>query len=197
MTNWKHLYIIAVGFAILVAATFAFPSATLSQGSGPPPNYLDSPNGNGVSRTLTTARIFDTTNPFFKPLGTNGRSCATCHPISQGMTISPDYATQVFLESDGLDPLFAPVDGTNSPNANRSTLQARRVSSSMLLNKGLIRIGRVIPTIAEFSLAAVDDPYRYASAKELSCFRLPLPATNLRFLATILPMWAATRFRCY
>ena len=37
------------------------------------------------------------------------------------------------------------------------------------------------------SSIAVDDPYGYASANELSLFRRPLPSTNLRFLSTV--MW--------
>jgi cytochrome c peroxidase len=36
-------------------------------------------------------------------------------------------------------------------------------------------------------LVAVDDPYHYASANELSLFRRPLPSTNLRFVSTL--MW--------
>lgn len=57
----------------------------------------------------------------------------------------------------------------------------------MLLNKGLIRVGIGIPADGEFELVAVDDPYGYASAKELSLFRRPLPSTNLKFLSTV--MW--------
>jgi hypothetical protein len=57
----------------------------------------------------------------------------------------------------------------------------------MLLTKGLIRIGLPIPAGAEFDLAAVDDPYGFASTSELSLFRRPLPATNLRFLSAV--MW--------
>jgi hypothetical protein len=44
-----------------------------------------------------------------------------------------------------------------------------------------------IPAGAEFALVAVHDPYGYASAAELSLFRRPLPATNLRFLTAV--MW--------
>jgi len=33
----------------------------------------------------------------------------------------------------------------------------------------LIRVGLAIPARAEFELAAVDDPYEFASAAELSC----------------------------
>jgi hypothetical protein len=68
-----------------------------------------------------------------------------------------------------------------------STIDARRVAYRMLLNKGLIRVGIGIPANAEFELIAVDDPYHYASAAELSLFRRPLPTTNLKFLSTV--MW--------
>jgi hypothetical protein len=68
-----------------------------------------------------------------------------------------------------------------------STLEARRKAYSMLLTRGLIRVGIGIPANAEFELAAVDDPYGFASAAELSLFRRPLPSTNLKFLATV--MW--------
>ena len=57
----------------------------------------------------------------------------------------------------------------------------------MLLNRGVIRVGIGIPANAEFDLVAVDDPYHYASATELSLFRRPLPSTNLSFLSTV--MW--------
>src|SRR5262245_16367773 len=53
--------------------------------------------------------------------------------------------------------------------------------------KGLIRVGIGIPNDAEFELIAVDDPYGFASATELSLFRRPLPSTNLKFLSTV--MW--------
>ena len=56
----------------------------------------------------------------------------------------------------------------------------------MLLSKGLIRVGIGIPHDAEFDLVAVDDPYGYASAAELSLFRRPLPSTNLKFLSTVM-----------
>ena len=44
-----------------------------------------------------------------------------------------------------------------------------------------------VPANAEFELVAVDDPYNFASAAELSLFRRPLPTTNLKFLSTV--MW--------
>src|SRR5206468_4368630 len=93
----------------------------------------------------------------------------------------------VFKASKGRDPLFASVDGMNSPTADTSTVAAREDACSMLLTKGLIRVGIGIPANAEFTLDFCDDPYGYASAKELSLFRRPLPTTNLCFLTTV--MW--------
>ena len=101
--------------------------------------------------------------------------------------ITPDYTQKVFDNTDGLDPLFITVDGVDNPNADMSTLDARRANTTMIRTKGLIRVGFTLPASAEFTLAAVDDPYGYSSASDLSCFRRPLPATNLRFLSTL--MW--------
>ncbi len=171
----------------LAIAPLIMPATSHSQNVTGPGTHVDSENGDGISRTLTTQPTFDTNNPFFKPLGANGRTCSTCHPVGQGMVITPDYATQVFNATNGLDPLFAAVDGANSPTADMSTLDARRANCSMLLTKGLLRIGFPIPANAEFTLEAVDDPYHFASASEISCFRRPLPVTNLRFLSTV--MW--------
>src|SRR5439155_10322767 len=78
-------------------------------------------------------------------------------------------------------------DGSNSPAADVSSLAARRSAYSMVLTKGLIRVGIGVPASADFELVAVDDPYHFASAAQLSLFRRPLPSTNLPFLSTV--MW--------
>jgi len=186
MNRMRFGYLAMMAPIVPAAAALIAPIATNSQ-QKPGSNSVDFPNGDGISRTVTTNPGFDINNPFFKPLGTNGRTCATCHPVAQGMTISPDYATQLFAATQGLDPLFATVDGTNSPDADMTTLASRMANCSMLLTKGLIRVGRPIPANAEFTLTEVDDPYNFASAAELSLFRRPLPTTNLRFLSTV--MW--------
>src|SRR5256885_9365089 len=87
----------------------------------------------------------------------------------------------------GLGAIFRTNDGSNSPSADVSSLAARRSAYSMVLTKGLIRVGIGVPAAADFELVAVDDPYHYASAAELSLFRRPLPSTNLKFLSTV--MW--------
>jgi hypothetical protein len=100
--------------------------------------------------------------------------------------VTPAHLRQRFDATDGFDPIFRTNDGSNSPLADTSTLEARLRAYSMLLTKGLIRVGLPIPANAEFYLEAVDDPYGYASAQELSLFRRPLPATNLSFLSTVM-----------
>ena len=150
-----------------------------------PTDDLTTINSAGLVKTSTASGSIDKTNPFFQVLGTNGRSCDTCHAARDGWTITPNDLQARFLASNGTDPVFRPVDGANSPSADVSSVNARRNAYSMLLNKGLLRIGLPIPGNAEFSLIAVDDPYGFASASELSLFRRPLPATNLRFLTGV------------
>lgn len=144
-------------------------------------------NSSGVARTFTTQGSIDTGNLFFRDLGSNGRACVSCHVASQGWTITPEAVRDRFERTRGLDPIFRTNDGANSPLADVSTVGARRGAYSMLRTKGLIRVGIGIPDGAEFELAAVDDPYGFASAGELSLFRRPLPSANLGFLSTV--MW--------
>lgn len=156
----------------------------------------------GTTRTISTNAKLDTsTQPFFVALGTNGRACVHCHAPTDAWTITPasleyrfthplDVGNALCLTdpkkcaaadpaSWGTDPVFRPNDGAVSPLADVSTPEARRSAYALLLSKGLIRVGMPVPPDAEFELAAVDDPYGYASAAELSLFRRPLPATNL------------------
>ena len=141
----------------------------------------------GSIQTFTVTGEIDTENPFFQSLGTNGRRCDSCHQASDGWTITPPHVRARFDATDGLDPLFRKNDGSNSPQIDDSTVEARRRGYSMLLSKAVIRVGIGIPDNAEFELVDVDDPYHFASSRELSLFRRPLPSTNLKFLATV--MW--------
>jgi cytochrome c peroxidase len=148
------------------------------------PGHVDSPDDTGM---LSTSGAIDPNNPFFLSLGTNQRACGTCHTSREAWSITPKLVVDRFNKSGGMDPLFRTNDGSVSPNADVSTLDKRRVAYNMLLTRAVIRIGLPIPANAEFTLAAVDDPYGFASAAELSLFRRPLPTTNLRFLSA--RMW--------
>jgi len=151
------------------------------------PQMLSARNDSGVAATISTNGFVDRRNPFFRELGMNGRSCVSCHQPQEGWTITPAGLRERFDRTQGTDPVFRLIDGANSPLADVSTRQARERAYSMLLTKGLIRIGIAIPGSAEFELVAADDPYGFASAAELSLFRRPLASTNLRFLSTV--MW--------
>ncbi len=150
-------------------------------------NPLTTADPSGWLQTNTSSGRIDSSNPFFQGLGSNGRSCNSCHRQAQGWTISPDELRQRFARTGGTDPIFALVDGADSPVADVSNVYARRNAYSLLLRRGVLRIGMPMPAHAEFRLAKVDDPYGYASARELSLFRRPLPATNLIWLTAI--MW--------
>ncbi|MFZ6768438.1 cytochrome C [Undibacterium sp. Di26W] len=152
------------------------------------PSLVPLANGEGAALTVSTTGSIDKNNAFFKAFG-NGRSCASCHQESQGWSMRPDNLQERFTQTSGSDPVFALNDGANSPTALATTIDQKRLAYSMLLTKGLIRVGLAIPADAEFTLLKVDDPYGYASAKELSLFRRPMPTTNLKFLSTV--MWDA------
>src|SRR5262249_4983965 len=142
----------------------------------------------GIVRTINVNGPIDLTNPFFRSLGTNGRTCFSCHRPAQGWTLTPASVQRRFEESRGFDPVFRTNDGSNCEGADVSTLAKRRSAYSLLLNKGLIRIGIPVPASAEFVIESVDDPYHCgAPLTEASMYRRPLPSTNLRFLSAV--MW--------
>jgi hypothetical protein len=166
--------------------------ALLGGGTGP---FL---NASGLSANISTAGKIDSTNEFFQSLGTNGRGCVTCHTPQDGFSITPLHVQDLFDRCEAEAPLlgssidagplnderiacaiFRTVDGANSPNVDVSTRDARRAAYSQLLSKGLIRIGIGVPPNSEFDVVAIDDPYAFATAQELSLYRRPLPATNL------------------
>lgn len=151
------------------------------------PDMKEFPNGSGSSQSFSSNGALDTRNPFFQSLGSNGRSCISCHQPGEGWSVTPAGVQQRFDATAGLDPIFRLNDGSVSPVGDVSTVNARRQTYSLLLSKGLFRVGIGIPANAEFELVAVDDPYGYASSNELSLFRRPLPSTNLRFLSAV--MW--------
>jgi len=149
---------------------------------------LTADNEFGTVRTIDVNGPIDPNNPFFTELGTNGRSCFSCHRPAQGWTMTPQSVRQRFDDTDGLDPIFRPNDGSNCENADVSTLAKRRDAYSLLLNRGLIRIGIDVPFGAEFAIEGIDDPYDCgAPLTGASMYRRPLPSTNLRFLSAV--MW--------
>jgi len=163
------------------------------------------PNSSGLAMSyLPGGPVATAGNAFFEPLGSNGRTCQTCHQPAAAWGITPPQIKAAFLASLGTAPLFRPVDGAVCPSADVSTFESRKNAYSLVLSKGLIRIGLPLPSppALQFSIVAVQDPYNcnrnpatgltsfgptQPSEGIVSVYRRPLPSTNLPFLTTT--MW--------
>ena len=96
------------------------------------PNGLPFPNPSGSAATFSTAGDIDLTGEFFQDLGGNGRRCVSCHLPTAAWTITPPQVREIFEKSQGgviadalgLSAIFRTNDGSNSPNADVSTLAA-------------------------------------------------------------------------
>ena len=178
--RWRHL-----AFLFTVVSF----TAGLVASAQSVPDLFPFPNATGFLETknLKNAPI-DLSGPFFRPLGTNGRSCVSCHRPAQGWSISPAELRLRFFLTQGLDPIFRTNDGSNCDHdIDISTTHGRRKAYSLLVDKGLIRIALPVPDNAEFDVLSVANPYGCNESGTLSVYRRPLPSTNLRFLSTV--MW--------
>ena len=109
--------------------------------SGFLPNLFPFSNPTGILKTFSTTGKVDLSGPFFQSLGTNGRSCATCHQDSDGWSVSAAHVAERFENTRGLDPIFRPNDGSNCDHdIDVSTVDGRRQAYSLLTSRGLIRI---------------------------------------------------------
>ena len=149
-------------------------------------------NDEGKAQTATSTGALDTGNPFFQSLGTNGRSCGSCHVASEGWSITPAGLRARFEATGGLDPVFLRLDGADSPVAPDETIDDRRANARNLLRRGTIRVGlpatRAVATW-DIDIEVLADPSNAnaltATNGQVSFFRRPLPTTNLRFLAAV------------
>src|SRR5215470_9041020 len=187
----RRLWIGAFCAALLLAAMLTSIVAVNGQGVSLRffiPNGLFFANPNGASQTYSTVKGgIDLTGPFFQSLGTNGRSCASCHQPSDGMSVSAAHVQARFDLSEGLDPIFRTVDGSNCNHSiSVSTLEGRSAAYSLLRTRGLIRIAIAVPANADYYVKNVDNPYGCSESDVISMYRRPLPATNLRFLSTVM-----------
>lgn len=173
-------YRIPILFALALAASLSLSGGILF------PNPLFTFDSSGI---LSTYGKVDPTNPFFRPLGTNGRTCNTCHLAGSAWSITPADVHAKFYATRGLEPIFRTNDGSNCPSADVSTPRARASAYSMLLNKAVLRISLQMPTSAEFQIIDIQDPYNCAetTTSNPAFFRRPLPSTNLGFLSAV--MW--------
>ena len=183
-----------LGMISVVLLCIAVPTAIVAVNAEPDnlrsfiPNSFLFPNENGASQTYSqNGGGIDLTGPFFQPLGTNGRSCATCHQPSDGMSVSATSAQKRFITTQGTDPIFRPVDGSNCDhNVELSTVEGREAAYSLLRTRALFRIAIAVPEDANFRVVSVSNPYGCNDSDVISMYRRPLPATNLRFLSAVM-----------
>ncbi len=147
-------------------------------------------------------------NAFFQALGTNGRSCVTCHQPSSAMSVSVRNIKKRLKATGGKDPIFAPVDGANCPNLVAASETSGALfggeegkgredfedAHSLLINKGLFRIALPVPAKAEYKLDVVSDPttcnldphynsvaVNGTTTRVVSVYRRPIMAASLNF----------------
>jgi hypothetical protein len=152
------------------------------------PNLFPLPDPSGFVETYNVNNTsIDLTGAFFQSLGTNGRSCSSCHRPAEAWSVSAGEVQLRFLLTQGLDPIFRTNDGSNCDHdINTSTMDGRRAAYGLLLSRGLIRIPLAVPADAQFTVVSVQNPYGCNDMSTLSMYRRPLPATNLRFLSTVM-----------
>jgi cytochrome c peroxidase len=197
----REFLVLAAGLVLVAAAGFVLlgcggnGGGMISMTAPPPPSNLipslePYPTPSGTVSTFSATGSIDLNGIFFQALGTNARSCGSCHQLSQGMGLSAASAQALFASSNGSDPLFVAVDGANCPNAAADD----SAGHSLVLNNGLIRIAEPLPAGTQFTLTVAQDPYGCATTTNsgqtmYSVYRRPLPASSLTFLSQV--MWDA------
>ena len=150
-------------------------------------------NALGRLGVLNVSGPIDTTgHPFFQPIGSNQRACVTCHQPANAMSVSVESIRERWRATQGRDPIFAAIDGSNNP----SLPQGEASSHSLLLNRGLFRVAMPWPppgVTPEFTIEVVRDPtgvnrdpiYGLRSpAPAVSVFRRPRIVANLKYVTS-------------
>jgi cytochrome c peroxidase len=164
------------------------------------PQILTSRNDTGVAETfMPNGPVANPlSEPFFQALGSNDRTCQTCHQPGGGWSITPTKIQRLF-KSNPSAPLFRPIDGAVCSTVDLSTAQATASAYDLLLSQGLIRVFIPLPSsdVLQFNVAVTNDPFHCTdnpatgltspTSGIISQYRRPLPAANLIYLSTI--MW--------
>lgn len=143
-------------------------------------------------------------HPFFESIGSNGRACVTCHQPAEAMSVSATTIARRWQETNGADPIFAAVDGSNCP----SLPQNERASHSLAIERGLFRVALPwpprrpdrTPLEPEFTIEVVRDPTgcntspvfgMTSPASAVSVFRRPRMVANMKYVDTEGPVFNA------
>lgn len=189
--------------AIAQPPPFAGPAARQAQqapNNGPlqptnlPPGSAADLTGDVASVQTPGSALVDG-SVFAQSLGTNGRSCATCHDVNVGYSVTPATVQASFTATGGTGPLFRAVDGATCPSDNLSGNAAQLSAYTLLLGKGLFRVGLPVPANTAFAISSVNDPYKCTTSVTtgltsstsgmVSVYRRPLPTSNLRFVSIL------------
>ncbi|MGH9781041.1 MAG: hypothetical protein ACRD33_04405 [Candidatus Acidiferrales bacterium] len=183
-SNRIHLPVrfrVGVALSVMVAIATTVAAVTL-------PNLFPFMDPSGVMETYSATGAFNENGPFFQVLGTNGRTCGTCHVVNNAMGLSAATAESIYERTNGHDPLFAKVDGAACPTATAG----HPLNHNLLRQYGLFRIALQLAATPQFTITAVHDPYGCALVTDpatgivtVSVYRRPLPGTNLRFLTAV------------
>ena len=202
----SHGFRAAVAAALILGPAILSGQGTSAYGSGPVwwnpgqggllpwDQAYENPDGQ-VGIVNRTGAVHTEDHPFFESLGINRRACVTCHQPSSGMSVSAASLRQRWKETDGRDPIFAAVDGSNCPDLPQGVLD----SHSLLLERGLFRISLPWPPRSaggsviqpEFKIEVVRDqagcntsPVYGLQSKSpsISVYRRPRIAANLEYV---------------
>jgi cytochrome c peroxidase len=184
MTKRQLLGGAVVVWTAVVTGTIASGGA----GSQKASHVLNYPNDAGIASTFSAGGPIDLQGPFFQDLGSNKRTCASCHQADSAWSITPANVQHRFNVTRGADAVFRNNDGSNCEGATPNTLEEKRAAYSLLLTRGLVRVGLDVPSNAEFIVESVRDPYQCSGGtNDVSVYRRPLPSVNLPFVSAI--MW--------
>jgi hypothetical protein len=185
MLKWKALRVVSGGLLLTVSG------CGMEAGDGEEAitearsNLVPGGNDYGVGETFHTSGSIDFTNPFFLALGTNPRTCMTCHNPNQGWTMTSDANRQLFKDTDGLDPLFNLVDEGTRPGADISTKKARKATFvPNVVDLAVTRFTRNIPATAQFTVAP-EDPSGFSTPTSILNFHRPTATMNEQLVSSI------------
>jgi cytochrome c peroxidase len=129
-------------------------------------------NAAGVAETFHTSGVIDRTNPFFESMGTNGRTCETCHDARSAWTTSAKVMTDLFESTAGTHALFVSLhDSGNRPDAPTGTLNQKRAAFKTMLEFGVHRFTRTNHVGLDYDVIAVDDPWGWSTVASFANFR--------------------------
>ena len=174
-------------FSVLAILLTPLTFTRAQQGQPKVPNLAGFPDPSGVVRTYSENGAIDRTGPFFQSLGSNGRSCGSCHQPSDAMSVSAVHVQTRFDQSQGLDPIFRTNDGSNCDhNIDVSSLAGRAAAYSLLRTRGVFRVALDVPATRDFDIVGVSNPYGCNETGVISMYWRVLPSANLMFLSGLM-----------